>query len=196
MASVPKTDLDCSARTWAPLPNELRALASELADQLPDWSSTENSSVNLDYKGLKTAAVKFASLPYCVQLAVVETYSKEYCEPARTDLPKASGMYLLLRVLFVLPTDYPEKDAERFSTWSYPLRDEAQKTSKWNLSWPVHAKPGENVLEIERCQGFPAGGEPYTPYQAFDEFRYFRLPKISRMRTPSEIEALEIRGRP
>jgi hypothetical protein len=129
---------------------------------------------------------------------VIETYSKEYCEPGRTDLPKASGMFLLLRVLFALPTDYPREDAHMFSTWSYPARDEALRTSKWDLSWPVHLKPGENVLEIERCQGVPGSdaNNTYTLYRAFDEFRYFRLPKVSRMRTPAEIEALEIKGRP
>ncbi len=198
MAFVPRTESGCSAsstRAWLPLPGELRALASELADELPDWSSTEDPSVDLDYDSLKAAAIKIASAPSCVQLAVIETYSKEYCEPARIDLPKASGMFLLLRVLFLLPTDYPKKDAEMFSNWSYPVRDEAQRTSKWDLSWPVHAKPGENMLEIERCQGFPGNGT-FRLYQAFAELRYFRNPKVSRMRTPAEIEALEIRGRP
>jgi hypothetical protein len=153
--------------------------------------------VELDYDGLKAAAIKIASAPNCVQSAVIETYSKEYCEPARTDLPKASGMYLLMRVLFVLPTDYPIKDVHNFSNWSHPIHAEAARTSKWNLSWPVHAKPGENVLEIERCQGFPGGkGDTFTRYQAFTEFLYFRTPKVSRMRTPAEIEALEIRSRP
>lgn len=195
MASVPKTELDCGERTWAPLPSELRALASELADELPDWSSTEDPSVELDYNGLKAAAIRMASAPNCVQSAVIETYSKEYCETARTDLPKASGMYLLLRILFVLPTDYPIKDVHTFSTWAHPVNAEAERTSKWDLSWPVHANPGENVLEIERCQGFP-GDSTFTRYQAFAEFLYFRNPKVSRMRTPAEIEALEIRARP
>jgi hypothetical protein len=182
-------------RTWTPLPSELRALASELADELPDWSSTEDPSVNLDYDGLKAAAIKIASAPNCVKSAVIETYSKEYCEPARTDLPKASGMYLLLRVLFVLPTDYPIKDVHTFSTWAHPVNAEAEKTSKWDLSWPVHAKPGENVLEIERCQGFP-GNSTFTRYQAFTEFLYFWNMNRGHTRTPAEIHALEIRGRP
>lgn len=195
MAFVPRTELGCSARTWSPLPSELRALASELADELPDWSSTQNSSVDLDYDGLKAAAIKIASAPSCVQLAVIETYSKEYCEPARIDLPKASGMYLLMRVLFVLPTDYPLEGVQAFSAWSHPVHAGAERTGKWDLSWPVHAKHGENVLDVERCQGFP-GNSTFRLYQALNEFRYFRLPRVSRMRTPAEIEALEIRSRP
>ena len=195
-ASVPKIELDCSSGKWHPLPSELRALASELADELPDWSSTEDPSMNLDYEGLKAAAIKIASAPSCVQYAVIETYSKEYCEPYRTDLPKASGMFLLLRVLFVLPTDlYPREEVHTFSGWSHPIHAEAKKTSKWNLSWPVLAKPGENVLEIERCQGFPGSGT-FKRYAAMTEFRYFRIEKVFRMRTPAEIEALEIRSRP
>ena len=201
MASVPKTESGCGTKAispWSPLPSELRALASELADDLPDWSSTEDPSVNLDYEGLKAAAIKIASAPSCVQLAVIETYSKEYCEPGRTDLPRASGMFLLLRVLFAMPSDYPRKEAEWFSTWSYPARDEAMRTSTWDLSWPVHAKPGENVLEIERCQGFPGSrtNNTYKTYRAFAEFREFWKIKRGRMRTPAEIAALEIRGRP
>ena len=198
LASVPKIELDCSSGKWHPLPSERRALASELADELPDWSSTEDPSVNLDYEGLKAAAIKIASAPSCVQFAVIETYSKEYCEPARIDLPKASGMYLLMRVLFVLPTDYPIKDVHTFSTWAHPVHAEAERTSKWDLSWPVHAKPGENVLEIERCQGFPGSraNNTYKTYRAFAEFRYFWNIKRGRTRTPAEIEALEIRGRP
>jgi hypothetical protein len=188
--------LECFESKWHPIPSELRALASELADELPDWSSTESSPVNLDYEGLKAAAIKFASAPVCVQWAVIETYSKEYCEPFRTDLPKASGMYLLMRVLFVLPTDHPIKDVQNYSNWSHPVHAEAERTSKWDLSWPVHAKPGENVLEIERCQGFPGSGRSYTPYQALTEWRYFRVKKVFRMRTRAEIEALEIRGHP
>ena len=197
---APKTELDCSTkyskRRWLPLPSELRALASELADELPDWSSTEDPSVDLDYDGLKAAAIKVASAASCVRWAVIETYSKEYCEPTRIDLAKASGMYLLMRVLFVLPSDYPIKDVHVYSTWSHPVRTKAERTSKWDLSWPVHAKPGENVLEIERCQGFPGSGRPYRPYDALTEYRYFRMEKHFRMRTPAEIEALEIRGHP
>lgn len=198
-AYVPKTNGECGAQGgWAPLPRELRELADELADELPDWSSTEDPAVDIDYEGLKAAAIKFASTPVCVQWAVVETYSKEYCEPGRTDLPRASGMFLLLRVLFRLPTDYPSEDAEMFTTWSYPARDEAIRTSRWDLSWPVQAKPGENVLEIERSQGFPGdrAHNSYTLYRAFDEFRYFWKMNRGRTRTPAEIEALEIRGRP
>ena len=35
-----------------------------------------------------------------------------------------------------------------------------------------------------------------TMYRAFDEFRYFWKMSRGRTRTPAEIEALEIRGRP
>lgn len=43
MAFVPKTESGCGTKAtiqWSPLPSELRALASELAEELPDWSST------------------------------------------------------------------------------------------------------------------------------------------------------------
>jgi hypothetical protein len=166
-----------------------------LTDELPDWSSTENPDVDVDYEGLKATAIRIANAPYCVQRAVIETYSKEYCAVGRPDLAKASGMFLLLRVLFELPTDHPFKDSRWFTTWSYPARDESLRTSKWPLSWPVHARPGEKVLEIERSQGFPGGNNnTYKVYWAFDEFQYFWKLTRGRTRTPAEIEALEIKA--
>jgi hypothetical protein len=196
-AFVPKTEQECGGPggAWAPLPREIRALTDELTDELPDWSSTEDPDVGVDYEGLKAVAIRMASAPYCVQRAVLETYSKEYCAVGRPDLPKASGLFLLLRVLFVLPTDYPVKDSRWFTTWSYPVRDESLRTSKWDLSWPVHVRPGENVLEIERYRGFPGGdSNTYKVYWAFDEFQYFWKLTRGRTRTPAEIEALEIKA--
>ncbi len=197
MASAPKTEFDCSHQStipWSPLPRELRALADEIAEDLPDWSSTEDPDVDIDYEGLKAATVKIARAPSCVKLAVIETYSKEYCAVGRPDLPKASGLYLLMRVLFVLPTDYPIKDVHNFSGWSHPIHAEAERTSKWDLSWPIHAK-SENVLEVERYQGFPGGdSNTYKVYWAFDEFQYFWKLTRGRTRTPAEIEALEIKA--
>jgi hypothetical protein len=149
--------------------------------------------VNLNYEDLKEASIKMASAPACVRSAVIKAYSDEYCDLGYPDLPKASGMYLLMRILFVLPTDYPIKDVHAYSTWSHGVKVQAEKSLKWDLSWPVHAKREEDVLEIERCQGFPGSGS-YTRYQALTEFDYFR--QRFRMRTPAEIEALEIRGRP
>jgi hypothetical protein len=196
-ASVPKTEHECGGPggAWDPLPRELRALTDDFADDLPDWSSTEDPDVDIDYDGLKAVAIRIASAPYCVQRAVIKTYSQEYCAVGRPDLPKASGLYLLLRVLFVLPTDYPIKDGRWFTTWSYPVRDESLRTSKWDLSWPVRAQPGANVIEIERSRGLLGGeDDTYRVYWAFDEFQYFWKLTRGRTRTPAEIEALEIKA--
>jgi hypothetical protein len=170
---------------------EIRRLAVELAEQLPDWSSTIDPSVNLDYSSLKAAAIKMASAPECVQRAVIEAYPLVYTS-YRSDPPNASGMFLLMRVLFVLPADDPRSTTVA-SAWLQPVHDEANRTKAWNYQWPVRVNPHERVLEIERCQGTRRGVPGW--YGAKAEFHFFKSGARFPMRSPAEIEALEIRGR-
>jgi hypothetical protein len=167
-------------------------MVTELAEQLPDWSSTIDPSVHLDYSGLKAAAIKMASAPACMQRAVIEAYTNEY-SILRHDPTKASGMLLLIRVLFVLPS----ADRKSFlvsSNWSHPVHKEKKSGKGWNYQWPVHANPHERVLEIERCQGV-LDGRPGV-HGAIGEYDYFKNQFHFPMRSPGEIEVLSIRGRP
>jgi hypothetical protein len=142
--------------------------------------------VRADYVNLKTAAVAMARAPEVEQRNVIAAYSWAYCEMAVADGPRASGMYLLLRVLFVLPTRYTGSDAATFGSWPRP----AAGPGEWDLSWPVHIEPGTHALHVEP---FPSGQRwcDTRPYPALLEYDYFaaRFPR----RSPAEIEALEIR---
>jgi hypothetical protein len=159
---------------------------------LPDWSSTENASVSLDYRGLKAAAIKMASAPECMQRAVIKAYSHKYNR--RPDLPKLSGLYLLMRVLFVVPSDRTmKKNVGVFSPWSRPVVLEAEQTGKWNYLWPVRVDPHGHGLEIERCQGI--GEHSGGHYAAIQEYHWLKSDLRFPMRAAAEIDALEIRGR-
>jgi hypothetical protein len=152
--------------------------------------SPRDPGVTIDFKGLKAAAIKMARAPVCVQRAVIESYCREYC---RADNPgfKASGLFLLMRVLFVVPSRHPASDARKHHSWSHPynLRPPGSPVAtEYDLAWPVYADPRGRVLEIDRV---PEKGRYYS---ALREYIYFaeRFPR----RTPAEIDALEIRDRP
>jgi hypothetical protein len=183
---VPSTTHECKG--WDPSPDELRRLANELAKKLPDWSSTVDPSVTLDYTGLKEAAIWIASAPECVQWAVIEASAPLDRSASPSKNPMLPGMFLLMRVLFVLPNPDPSTYF-RSDSWSRPEK----KTGGWNYQWPVLVNPHEPILEIERCQGAP---NSRAMYGALSEFAWFKLDRRFRMRTPAEIEALTIRGRP
>ncbi|HZF48096.1 MAG TPA: hypothetical protein VE093_05575 [Polyangiaceae bacterium] len=144
--------------------------------------------MSLNYGGLKTAAIKMASTPECVRRAVLKAYSERYGTPP--NLPKLSGMYLLMRVLFVLPSDHPTtSNVGIFTPWSRPVVMEAQQTKKWNYQWPVHVNPNGHVLEIERCQGT---GEHSGGYAVIQEYHWLRTERRFPMRSAAEIEVLKI----
>lgn len=139
------------------------------------------------YPDLKAAAILLASAPESARRALVEAYSREYCEirmpefcaggfvvarypdwiyRTRADIPKASGMYVLLRVLFVVPPDY-------WRTYS---------------GGSVHVDPGAHVLRIKRWNVTEVRKD--NAYRATWEYDYFatHFPRRSR----AAIEALEI----
>jgi hypothetical protein len=187
-AFVPRTDHEC--RTWDAdaSQGEILRLTDELAEELPDWTSTVNPSVSLNDGGLKAAAIKMASTPECVRRAVIKAYSERYGTPP--DLPKLSGMYLLMRVLFVLPSDHSTtSNVGTFTPWSRPVVVEAQQTRKWNYQWPVHVNPNGHALEIERCQGIGGHSGGYALTQ---EYHWLRTERRFPIRSVAEIEVLEI----
>jgi hypothetical protein len=147
--------------------------------------STVDPSVHLDYRGLKAAAIKMARLPECVQRAVIREHN-DHSMP-----PKISGLFLLMRVLFVLPAD-ARTTSGAHSDWQGPVFEAAKKTHRWDYQWPVHVHPEGGFLEIERCQNIASG----YPYQAVREFHEWTTKEHFPMRSPAEIEALEIREAP
>lgn len=184
--------------------------ARALGELLPDWGRTVDDDVLVDYAGLKAAAITLARMPAAARHATIDMYSRTYCDLpwiaahcdnsgsdregrahawAEADFRRASGMYLLLRILFVLPTRYPASERERFTGW---IRMPSRQGDEDDLLWPVHEDPGGRVLMVERCEGFKGRLEA-SVYRAMDEYDYF----LSRypMRTPAMLEALDIRPR-
>jgi hypothetical protein len=186
---VPRIQPECRGWDWTASRNEIRGLANDLAEKLPDWSSTTNPSVNVRYDGLKAAAIQMARAPRCVQRAVVESYCRAYCEEVRPDYPKTSGMFLLMRVLFVHP--HISDHTEGFGGWM-PIRwSESSAPIKPGAGWPVYEDPSGRFVEIDRSRG---GILFHFAYHALAEYDYNAA--HFRMRTPAELAALEIRGRP
>lgn len=201
--------------------------ASELAECLPDWTKTIDRAVSPDYACLKEAAIALAGASERARRSLVEAYDQAYCQirlpvpqeycaaigggwhdawfgdgvhTTRSDQPRASGMYLLLRVLFVLPTRYPGDSPRQSAPWGtrYPGRDRYGGGSSSPLvvdvAWPVHEQPSAHLLLIDRCPHLAmeaAGQFPAISYHAWSEYAWFtaHFPR----RTPAEIEALDIR---
>ncbi len=167
--------------------DEIRRLAIELRDELPDWTSTADPSVHLDYRGLKAATIKLAAMPECVQRAVLREY------PRHAKVAKVSGLFLLLRVLFVLPSDARAYVGTPYAC-DRPDEDKATKKTKWyDVQWPVHVHPKGGALEIARCPKSKGGNFYYHPVE---EFYHWTTRSHFPPRTPAEIEALEIREAP
>jgi len=194
--------------------------ASELAPLLPNWYCSRPGRPPIDYTGLKAAAVVVASASEEDQRSLIKEYSRAYCDSSehtlgacdrsklievrdsawamrpRADPHKAAGMFLLLRVLFVLPAHYPAADARGFTWWmqKWPAGDVAARkpSTERDLAWPVHEVAGGHVLLVDHFDspGYYAGA-PSPYYLALAEYDWFasRFPR----RTPEEIDALEIK---
>ncbi len=136
-----------------------------LEGRLPDWSKTVDPNYRPDYSNLKIIALQFLSLAPQEQKAEIEAYSKRWCFP-EFDLGKASGLYLLLRIVFVLPSKQPREKAKVFGSWLHPSIGE--DSPYFDLAWPVLANTEKQIMTVERCQGY-AG----RPYNAAEEYAYF-----------------------
>jgi hypothetical protein len=152
---------------------------------------------------------------------LIEAYSRVYCDlsghdfgvcgksvltvgldPRVTPRPRANphyaaGMFVLLRVLFVLPAHYPEADARGFSWWmqKWPAGGLAARkaSTERDLAWPVHEVAGGRVLLVDHFGGPGYQMGPPSPYYlALAEYDWFaaHFPR----RTPEEIDALEIKS--
>jgi hypothetical protein len=138
---------------------------NKLADRLPPWSKTIGPRYQPNYTGLTSIALEFITLPPEKRRAEVQAYSNQYCFP-RFDLEKASGLYLLLRLVFDLPSQYPRQLVQVFGGWLHPSI--GTESPYFDLSWPVKVEANTNVMTIERSQGYSGKG-----YDAIGEYDYF-----------------------
>ena len=97
--------------------------------------------------------------------AEVKAFSDQHCSP-EMHLSKASGLYLLLRVLFDLPMACPRERAKIFAAITHP--SVADRRHPFDLSWPVAVGQDAKVLLIHRMRGHMGRG-----YDAVGEYDYF-----------------------
>jgi hypothetical protein len=130
---------------------------------LPDWSASQEPGARPDYGPALAAARELAWLDPDGRRAAVERASAEHCLP-RFELGPASGLYVVLRLLFELPEAYPLAEAKVFGGWVHPTigRD------PFNLSWPVHVDVERRSVEVDTFRGYHGKG-----YDALGEYDWF-----------------------
>jgi hypothetical protein len=130
-----------------------------LAGRLPDWS--DPATPPEDYAALGPLAAELVGLDEHDRQVAVRSYSNAYCLP-QFDLARASGLYVLLRVVFDLPSDLPRDHALVFGGWLHP--SVGVETERFDLAWPVYAR-GDDVLAVEPFAGYFGKG-----YDAIGEY--------------------------
>lgn len=124
---------------------------------LPDWSERE-ATPDLPYQRFADAAVALRTMDDEARRGEVERYSNEHCRP-RLSLSEASGLYVLLRVLFELPTRHPLEATRVFGGWVHPSIGH----DPFDLSWPVQPTSGHHLVVAPftsyRGKGYDGIGE-------------------------------------
>jgi len=155
----------------------------ELDGVLPDWSarSTDPSS----YSMLVSAAAQFNELPEVTRADAVRTYAQRYCLP-RFDLPKASGLYLLLRAVFGLPARHPREQVKVFGGWLHPSINDGSPF--FDLSWPIHVDQADAVMSVAMFPGY--FGKGYDATGEYDwmraEFPFREMATLKRLQVRTE----------
>lgn len=125
---------------------------------LPDWSE-QDGTADLAYGQFATAALELRLLDDLGRQSEVDRYSQAHCLP-RFSISEASGLYVLLRILFELPTGYPLDDTKVFGGWVHPSIGQ----HPFDLSWPVTPEDDGRRLVVQpftsyRGKGYDAIGE-------------------------------------
>jgi hypothetical protein len=146
---------------------------------LPDWSEQDDSPV-ADYGVVPRVAAGLARLGEVDRRAEVEWYSSAFCFP-RLSISEASGLYVLLRVMFDLPHAFPLAETKVFGGWIHPSIGK----DPFDLSWPVTVSPDHRVATIAPFVGYRGKG-----YDAVGEYDYF-LGRFS-IRPAEVVDALRV----
>jgi hypothetical protein len=128
--------------------------------RLLDWSQ------GVDTTSLTTtvqAAVEFVGWTESERELEVHAFADRHCLP-NFELGPASGLYVLLRVVFDLPAQHPRDDTKVFGGWLHPSINDGQPM--FDLSWPVRIEAGS--IRVEPFSGYFGKG-----YDAVGEYRWF-----------------------
>jgi hypothetical protein len=151
----------------------------ELDASLPDWTESQEPDGAVDYDRYAAAAGELAAQDPTARRDVLERYSKQFCLP-RFEIARASGLYVVLRLLFRLPTAFPLDEAQVFGGWLHP----SMGKDPFDLSWPVAVDEPRRRFTVDRFRSYRGKG-----YDAIGEYDYFaeRFP----LRPPELLVSLE-----
>jgi hypothetical protein len=149
-----------------------------LEQSLPDWFSSQEEGSPPDYLPAVRAARKLALLRPEERRAEIERAAAELRRDS-FDVSRASGVYIVLRLLFDLPEAAPLDAAEVHGGWIHPTIGQ----HPFDLSWPIHVDDERRTFTVDRFRGYVG-----RPYDALAEYDYFA--ENFRVRSPELLEEL------
>jgi hypothetical protein len=150
-----------------------------LEQLLPDWAASQEEGPPPDYRPAVEAARELAWLDPDARREEIGRVSRESCYP-NFDLAPASGLYVVLRLLFDLPDEVPLDDAKVFGGWLHPSIGQ----DPYDLSWPVHVDVEGRSFSVDDFRGYRGRG-----YDALGEHDYFA--EHFPLRSPELLEDLK-----
>ena len=139
-------------------------LTEDQLPRLPAWSRSVDSSLQVNYQPALDVARMFVSRSAAVRRLFVEEYALRYCSQ-ELDLERASGLYLLFRIVFRLPKSLNRDDARVFGGWLHPSIGSGSPT--FDIAWPVRIDARTDALSVETFRGYFGKG-----YDALGEYDY------------------------
>jgi hypothetical protein len=153
-----------------------------MLDRIPDWSASQEPGPVPDYEPAARTAAELAAADPEERREAIAAFSRAHCLP-RFELDRASGLYLVLRLLFELPDAYPLDETKVFGGWVHPSIGE----DPFELAWPVRVDADARTFTVDRFRsyrgkGYDAAGEydyfserfPLRPAQLLNELRQVR----------------------
>jgi len=134
-----------------------------LFDSLSPWSQKEGFT-DIDWENYRQVARDVQKSISEVVESALELFMKEAIQEEFKGYESESKLFLLMRIVFVLPELAPEILRRSFKGWvNWP---EADSKGNVNLSWPISWQSAEPKL-IDRYEGSEG-----VPYSAIQEYRY------------------------
>lgn len=134
----------------------------KLIQQIPSWLDGYDSS---KAKKLYDLARQISYLPYTDLRASLQTYYNVFAR-AEGSTEALSKVYLLLRVLYILPEAADVNTVKVFGGFINP--DVEQSATAFNVSWPVKATGYGKITVSGKFEGYIG-----APYDAVAEADYF-----------------------
>lgn len=146
-----------------------------MMERIPSWTEVTNANTIETYPldDMKQVACWLLEQPDRSRRRIIAAYQMyiEICSwkaGAFDDLPPASKIFVLLRLLFDVPEDYPRDAARFFGSWRGSLAHE-DRSATVDLLWPLGYQDHQLVLK----------GTYFTyfgfPYDGLSEYDYFAV---------------------